>query len=157
MFRPWDPRGVSEEQWQAPGREHGQRPGPAAGGSPQPPQSRPPATPANPYVPSGPAPSSAFGTSERHRDQVLGGPGYHTPAYRNHPGAVAALVLGLVGILIPGVALFAIAAGHLALHRLKSSYEGGRGLAVAGLVLGYAMVALWLAGLVLTSVDGLGL
>ncbi len=96
----------------------------------------------------------AFDTSERHRDQVLGGPGYHTPAYRNHRGAVAALVLGLVGIVIPGVALFAVAAGHLALHRLRDSYEGGRGLAVAGLVLGYAMVAVWLAVLVLSSVEG---
>ena len=123
-----------------------------------PPQPLPPAhatsPPPSPYASPGPAPS-AFGTSDRHRDHVLGGPGYHTPAYRNHPAAVTALVLGVVGIIVPGIALFAIAVGHLALHRLRSSYEGGRGLALAGLVLGYAMLALWLAVLALRAFEGL--
>ncbi|PYG01161.1 protein of unknown function [Georgenia satyanarayanai] len=87
--------------------------------------------------------SSAFGTSERHRDRVLSGAGYESPAYRNDRVAVAAMVLGVLGVVVPGLCLFAIALGHLGLHRLRTSYDGGRGLAVAALALGYAMTAVW--------------
>ncbi len=114
------------------------------------------AAPGNPYA--GPAaggpppgsPAGAFATSERHRDRVLGGTGYDSPAYRNDKVAVTSMVLGVVGVIIPGVCLFAVAFGHLALHRLRTSYEGGRGLAIAGLSLGYAMTAIWLGILLLT-------
>jgi hypothetical protein len=61
---------------------------------------------------------------------------------RNDPLAVAALVLGVLAV-IPGVGLAAVVCGHLALRRLADGYAGGRGLAVAGLVLGYAVSALW--------------
>ncbi len=87
--------------------------------------------------------SSAFGTTDRHRDRVLGGAGYDSPAYRNDPVAVSAMVLGVLGVVVPGLCLAAIALGHLGLHRLRASYDGGRGLAVAGLALGYAMTAVW--------------
>lgn len=87
--------------------------------------------------------SSAFDTSERHRDRVLGGAGYDSPAYRNDRVAVAAMVFGVLGVVVPGLCLIAIAFGHLGLRRLRTSYEGGRGLAVAGLALGYAMTAVW--------------
>lgn len=80
---------------------------------------------------------------------MLQGAGYTTPAYRNEPVAVAAVILGALGILVPGLCLVAVALGHLALHRLRTSYDGGRGLAVAGLVLGYAMTAVWLGVLLL--------
>jgi hypothetical protein len=49
--------------------------------------------------------------------------------------AVLALVFGLVG------GLPAIPLGHIALHQIKRTRESGRGMAIAGLVLGYIWVA----------------
>lgn len=153
---------VSDDQWRAPGRETsgGAGPTPPAGPDPTAPGSYGPAphpSPGHdPYAapPPGstPLPGShthAFETTERHRAQVLSGAGYTTPAYRNDGLAVTAMVLGIVGILLPGVGLLAIAFGHAAVRRLRSSYQGGRGLAVAGLALGYAMTAIWLGILLL--------
>ncbi|TNC17523.1 DUF4190 domain-containing protein [Georgenia sp. 311] len=143
--------GVSDGGWQAPGHEGGNRPepepyqsAPAAGQSSATPYAAP--TPAyTPFPPPAPGAPLAFATSDRHRDRVLGGQGYETPAYRNDSFAATSMVLGVVGILVPGVCLLAIACGHYARHRLRRSYEGGRGLAVAGIVLGYATTAVWLA------------
>ncbi|MEE6281547.1 DUF4190 domain-containing protein [Georgenia sp. MJ170] len=102
----------------------------------------------------GAAPGAAqpFAVSGSHRESVLAGPGYSSPAYRNDQAAVASLVLGLVGVVVPAVCLFAVLLGHIGLRRLRTSYRGGRGLAVAGLVLGYLMTAVWLAVLVLQLV-----
>lgn len=123
---------------------------PAAHHPAGPPPGYPPAAP--PGYPPGPGPAPAFAVDERHRAQVLNGPGYTSPRHRNDRVAVAAVVLGLVGILVPGVCLIAIALGHLGMHRVRTSYRGGRGLAVAGAVLGYIMTAVWLAVVVLRLV-----
>lgn len=134
---------MDDGQWRAPGRDDGApRAEPYAPAGPPPPVGEPygGAPAASPYVPTS---SSAFDTSARHRDRVLGGAGYDSPAYRNDRVAVTATVLGVLGVVVPGLCLFAIAFGHLGLHRLRTSYEGGRGLAVAGLALGYAMTAVW--------------
>lgn len=147
-----------------------QPPAPSAPAGQYPPSASYP--PPGPYAPSGPYPPSdaatsrppphpravtdpygnAFGASDRHRQQVFAGAGYQTPAYRNDRMAVTAMVLGIVGIVVPGVFLFAIAFGHLALHRLRTAYEGGRGLAVAGLAMGYGTAAIWLSILLLVLV-----
>ena len=156
---------MSDGGWQAPGHEGGTRPvpepypsAPAAGPSqgtpfpvPTPAGVAPSGAPVPTHTPSH-TESLAFATSDRHRDRVLGGQGYETPAYRNDSFAVASVVLGVIGILVPGVCLFAVACGHYARRRLHRSYEGGRGLAMAGLALGYAMTAVWL-GLALLYVS----
>ncbi len=63
--------------------------------------------------------------------------------------AIASLVLGIVGLL--GVAFFGFVAavlaavfGHVALGRISraGAGRGGRGLAIAGLVLGYITIGL---------------
>lgn len=76
---------------------------------------------------------------------VLGGAGYTAPRERNDPFAVASLALGVLAVL-PGVGVLAVLCGHLALRRLPGSFAAGRGLAVAGLALGYALTALWALG-----------
>jgi hypothetical protein len=65
---------------------------------------------------------------------------------RRQPGppadgmAIAALVLSLLGLHLIGVVL-----GHVALGRIRSGPLGGRGLAIAALVVGYAGLVLALA------------
>jgi hypothetical protein len=58
--------------------------------------------------------------------------------------AIVALITSLVGIHLAG-----IICGHIALNQIKASGEGGRGLALAGLIIGYvgtAVVALIVIG-----------
>ena len=64
---------------------------------------------------------------------------------------VAALVLGIVGLLIPVTAAPAAGLGLLALDddRVSGGRVGGRGMAVAGLALGIVALSLWTLGLTL--------
>jgi hypothetical protein len=47
-------------------------------------------------------------------------------------------VLGIIG-----GAIFAVLFGHLALNDIKATGKDGRGMAIAGLVLGYIQTAFW--------------
>jgi hypothetical protein len=58
---------------------------------------------------------------------------------RTNSFALTALILGLV------VGPLAIPFGHVALSQIQRTGENGRGLAIAGLVLGYLALAVWLA------------
>jgi len=64
-------------------------------------------------------------------------------ACRNNGLAVASLVLGIVGWALCGVgSILAVIFGHMAKNQIDRSggREGGRGLAIAGLVLGWIWV-----------------
>lgn len=62
--------------------------------------------------------------------------------------AILALILGFfTGIL--GVVF-----GHIALHQIKRTGQSGRGLAIAGLIIGYAFVAFFILGTI--GLIGLG-
>lgn len=70
-------------------------------------------------------------------------PGYAPAPYgyapfvpRTNTLAIVALVLGLVGVSLGGVIC-----GHIALSQIRRTGEGGRGMAIAGLVLGYIWIA----------------
>jgi hypothetical protein len=54
--------------------------------------------------------------------------------------AITALVLGIFGFSI-----VAVIYGHLALGDIRRTGKEGRGLAVAGLVLGYSQTAFWVS------------
>jgi hypothetical protein len=63
--------------------------------------------------------------------------------------AVGALVCGLLGVSIPAIVL-----GHIALSQIKASggRQGGRGMALAGLVLGYVALVIVVVVFVLLGV-----
>lgn len=65
------------------------------------------------------------------------------PAAPTNGLAVASLVCGLAGwFLLPVIApLLAVIFGHMARGQIRNSGEGGGGMAVAGLVLGYLSLA----------------
>lgn len=54
--------------------------------------------------------------------------------------AIASMVLGIVWLYWIGSVL-AVIFGHVALTQLKSSQQSGKGMAIAGLVLGYLGIA----------------
>ncbi|MBD0292103.1 MAG: DUF4190 domain-containing protein [Jiangellaceae bacterium] len=72
--------------------------------------------------------------------------------------AVASLVLGLIGLFVSWLTLaipsiLAVIFGHVALARVRRGIADGRGLAIAGLVLGYLTLAV--LALLLVAVFGL--
>ncbi|OBF21930.1 peptidylprolyl isomerase [Mycobacterium sp. ACS4331] len=72
---------------------------------------------------------------------------YGVPPKRPTNGmAVAALVTSLV------FAPLGIVFGHISLHQIKRSGEEGRGMAIAGLVIGYLLTTLAILGLILVMV-----
>jgi hypothetical protein len=69
--------------------------------------------------------------------------------------AVAALVLGIVWAFWIGSAL-AIVFGHTALNQIQNSNQSGKGMAVAGLVLGYVGAGTFALFVVLPLLLGAG-
>jgi hypothetical protein len=68
---------------------------------------------------------------------------YPVPVASTNTLSIVALVLGLVGVS-PG----AVVCGHIALGQIRRTGEQGRGMAIAGLVLGYVGLAVTVLALV---------
>ncbi len=77
------------------------------------------------------------------------GPGYGAPSPGTDGFAIASLVLGIVPVL---AGLLGIVFGAVALPRIRRSGQGGRGMAIAGLVLG----SLWLVAIIAAVAIGVG-
>jgi peptidyl-prolyl cis-trans isomerase B (cyclophilin B) len=74
-------------------------------------------------------------------------PMYVQPAPPTNGMSIGALVTGILGLAIVPVIL-----GHIALSQIKRTGEQGRGMAIAGLVLGYVCIVAYvvlIVGLVL--------
>ncbi len=67
-------------------------------------------------------------------------------AQRTNGFAVAALILGLLGISLLGIIF-----GHVAISQIRRSGERGTGLAVTGLVFGYLWIAVSVIYLIAVS------
>ena len=59
--------------------------------------------------------------------------------------AMVSLVSGLVALVFGPLAILAIVSGHIARGRIRQTGEGGRGMATAGLVLGYVVLVVGIA------------
>lgn len=95
-------------------------------------------------------------------------PGYGPPEYMPPPGyyappmpprtsgwAIASLVSSVAGICTLGLgAILGVIFGHIALAEIGRSHGNveGRGVALAGLIVGYALIALYLAALIFSIV-----
>ncbi len=124
------------------GQTTDQQPYPSQPYQPYPPSYTPqePATYSGGYAPPPPPPGyQPYGTGyqQPYVSQYAPGPGY-PPAGPTSGMAIASLVCSLLGIGLVGVIL-----GHLALSEIKKSngYTQGRGLAIAGLIIGYLQIA----------------
>lgn len=123
-----------------------------------PPSPAPTPAAAMPHMPPGAYPSGGYAPG------IPGAP-YYAPAYpaspyahglqraphvyphvrRTNPLAVASFVMGLVGVLpiLPFIgSLLAVIFGHIALTQTSKSGDRGRGFAIAGIILGWLIIAL---------------
>lgn len=114
-----------------------QPPYPAQGYEPYQQQQPYPAQEQQPYTGYAPPPQQQQPYPPSYAPQYAPGPGY-PPAGPTSGMAIASLVVSLLGI-----GLVAVILGHLALNEIKKSngYIQGRGLAIAGLIIGYLQIA----------------
>jgi hypothetical protein len=75
-------------------------------------------------------------------------PQYATPAYvagpRTNVLAIISLVASCVGLIFPLGLVAGVITGHIALSQIKRTAEGGRPLALAGVIVGYVLLGLWI-------------
>lgn len=98
--------------------------------------------PADQQQPYGQAPAQPYGQAPAYNAQPYAQQPYGAPQQTSGL-AIAALVTGLLG-----TGLIAIILGHLALRDVKNNNKSGRGMALAGTILGYVtavFVILWFA------------
>ena len=109
-----------------------------------PPQGYTPVDTRLPHTVGGPYRRLPFpGTEELNPADVFAAPGYTAPRPPRAAAAVVALVAGLLSTFIPIAPLVAIGFGHWALYQLRTQHVSGRGMAVAGLTLGYMLLVFW--------------
>ena len=90
--------------------------------------------------PPGYVPPPAYG------QQGYGPPPGHYPGQQRMPGtngmAIGSLVCSILGVFTSGLlAIPGVVLGHLARGQIRQTGQGGDGLALAGLILGYLMIA----------------
>jgi hypothetical protein len=93
-------------------------------------------------------------------------PGYSAPAYgetassygqptqpaggKTNTLAIVSLVASLAGLILWGIGFIAgVICGHIALSQIKKTGEQGRGMAVAGLIIGYVGIVLSIIGAII--------
>lgn len=133
-------------------------PAPPVGGPSAPAPTAPPTPPYDSAGATAPAYSPpAYGApaygAPAYEAPAYGAPTYGAPAYgaagyavsaRTNTLAILSLVASLAGVFVlPFVGQIAgIVLGHVSLSQLKERAEKGRGMAIAGLIVGYATLAL---------------
>lgn len=74
-------------------------------------------------------------------------------AQETHAGtnsmALVAFALSVLGCFMPPAALGGVVCGHIARSQIRKTAEAGDSWALAGLILGYLLIALSLAGLLM--------
>jgi hypothetical protein len=103
-----------------------------------------PYNPKQPGDPYGQQPGQPYGQQP---GQPYGMPQYpygYPPQPKPQQNAILALVLSCVGFVTCGItAIVGIIFGHIAMGKIKRGEEDGRGLALAGLIVGYVVIAGW--------------
>ena len=100
-------------------------------GTPATPSAAPAAAPAAPQYAPQPAPNYAYPQQPTAPTEGL---------------AIASLIVSLATLLFTGGVLSFVGAilGHIALSNIKKSGKGGRGMAIAGIAIGWAVTAFWI-------------
>lgn len=104
-----------------------------------------PKQPGDPYGQQQPYGQQPYGQPGPYGQQPMYGYGYPPPAPKPQTNAILALVLSCVGLATCGVtAIVGVIFGHIAMGRIKRGEEDGRGMALAGVIIGYVVIVGWL-------------
>jgi hypothetical protein len=104
-----------------------------------------PYNPKQPGDPYGQQPGQPYGQPGQYGQQPMYGYGYPPPVPKPQTNAILALVLSCVGFVTCGVtSIVGVIFSHVAMGKIKRGEEEGRGMALAGMIIGYVVIAGWL-------------
>ena len=133
---------------------------PPSGYTPPPGYSAPPGYPAAPGAGAPPGQAGPPGYATAPTAYPQWGPGYPaygavSPARQTNGLAVASLVCSVAGIFFGITSVVGIVLGFVALSQIKKSggAQGGHGLALAGVIVGFSLIALIILFLVVAGVS----
>ncbi|MCA0378690.1 MAG: DUF4190 domain-containing protein [Actinobacteria bacterium] len=110
------------------------------------------AAPLAPEVPAAPAYPAPAAPAYPATATYPAAPGYvaaPAPATTNTM-AIVAMISSIVGWFAFGsLCVVGVILGHISLKQIKQTGEGGRGMALTGLIMGYIGIAGWIIGLIL--------
>ena len=72
---------------------------------------------------------------------TISGSAYMYGAPRTNPLALTGMILSLVGLIFMITAIPGVICGHIALGQIKRTGDGGKGMAIAAIAVGYAVIA----------------
>ena len=139
--------------------EPGRPPQPAPGAYPP-----PPAQGAYPPAAQGAYPPAYGAPAQGAPGQPYGQPPAYGAAYGAAPAygygaqpktnvlaivSLIASIVGFIGILPIIGSIAGVITGHISLNQLKSNGENGRGMALAGTIVGYVGLAFWIVGAII--------
>ena len=81
-------------------------------------------------------------------------PGYGQASTSTNGLAIASLICGIANFVILGGigAILAVIFGHIAKRQIRTTGQGGNGLATAGLILGYIGIAFAVIGIIIAII-----
>lgn len=102
--------------------------------------------PEQPGVPAAPAYSAPQSAAPAYGQTAYG----QAPAGKTNTLAIVSLVASIAGVVIWGIGfIVGVICGHISLGQIKKTGEQGRGMAVAGLIIGYIGIALSIIGIII--------
>ncbi len=111
-----------------------------------------------PPVPPQPAPASPAAAQPAPPQYPAAPPQYPAPVYAQAPQgpaattntmAIISMISSIIGWFSFGVlCVVGVILGHISLKQIKNSGEGGRPVALTGLIVGYIGIAGWIIGLI---------
>ena len=90
-----------------------------------------------------PAPVYGYSAPQYGQPQPYGY-GQPGPVRPTNTLALVSMILSIAGAFLP-TAIPGIITGHIALSQIKRTGDNGRGMALAGVIVGYALTGAWLA------------
>lgn len=112
---------------------------------------------ASPVPPPPPPPPAPPGYSYAPAIQPVGGTRPVGSAVRTNGFAIASLVLGCVGIFTCGLgSVLAVIFGFIARSQIRQRGEQGNGMALAGIILGFVVIALFVIWVIVVAITASG-
>lgn len=81
-------------------------------------------------------------------------PGVAPAGGGNNGMAIASLVCALVGVCCGVGSILGIIFGFIALNQIKRTGQGGAGMAKAGIIIGFVLIALWIIYVIVMAATG---
>ena len=82
--------------------------------------------------------------------QYAAAPPQYAPEKKTNVMSIISMISSIVGLFTFGIlCLLGVILGHVSLNQIKRTNEGGKGMAITGLVVGYIGIVGWIIGMII--------